>query len=191
MKALKLILLTSSIVLFAALNTASAQKSKQPLWEARMGVGLLPTFVKDLAKSEQAPLSLELKYRPSRKFSLGLLAGSSISQTYQKHHTGEERIVKNNFKMLALRGAAHVSHFKRWDAYGGILLGYTNNDVEYTYLDEDKEDEPSFSPTPKKRNGLFFSAFVGTSYKVYKNINVFGELSYGLSIATTGVSVKF
>ncbi len=190
MRYFKLLLLVFTLSTFTSPQTANAQKYKFDQWELRSGIGLTPTFIKDHAKTELQPLSFELRYRPNKKFSLGFLAGTSISQSYQKHHTGENRMVRNHFKMAALRGAVHSAPNDKWDCYGGLLLAYTKNDLEYTEMPDEKGNEPSFFPVEKPRDGLFFSAFVGSSYKVYKKIHLFGELSYGLSIATAGIAVK-
>ena len=191
-------LLLSTTLLFVFLlcqpnETLAQARQSMPHWEARAGIGLLPTFVKDHAKTELQPISLELRYRPTQKFSIGLLAGASISQAMEEHHTGETRTVRNNFQMVALRTAVHSSPFEKWEIYGGTTFGYTNSDV--TYLDaegpKNETDEPSFFPTPKERDGFLFTAFVGTNYRVYNNVSLFGEISYGLSLATAGVSVRF
>ena len=187
----KLLLLTLTLVTFALLPDAQAQKNNIDHWEARIGVGLLPTFVKDHAKTELQPLSIEMSYRFNKKFSLGLLAGNSISQSFQKHHTGENRTVRNHFKMAALRGAVHTSPYEKWEAYGGILIAYTKNKIDYTDMPDEKGEEPSFFFFLKTRDGLFFSAFVGSSYKLHEKVSLFGELSYGLSIATVGAAVRF
>lgn len=194
MRYFKLLSVSLTIISFCFLTISPLQaqtRKKMPHWEVRAGIGLLPTFLKDHAKTELQPVSLEVRYRPTQKFSLGLLAGNSISQAMQEHHTGETRMVRNNFKMIALRSAIHSNPFEKLELYGGMTLAYTNSDVEYTLPGDEKDSEPSFFPTPKERDGLLFSAFLGTSYRVYNNVNLFGELSYGLSIATAGVAVRF
>lgn len=195
MRYYKLLLSASCFMIFSLLMVGETQaqgRQKMPHWEVRAGIGLLPTFVKDHSKTELQPVSLEVRYRPTQKFSLGLLAGTSISQAMQEHHTGETRMVRNSFQMYALRTAIHSNPFEKWELYGGTTLGYTNSDV--TYLDGDTKsgnEEPSFFPVAKERDGFLFSAFLGTNYRVYKNVNLFGEISYGLSLATAGVSVRF
>jgi len=190
-KLLSLSLTILSVCLLTTSNLQAQSRKKMPHWEVRAGIGLLPTFLKDHASTELQPVSLEVRYRPTQKFSVGLLAGNSISQAMQEHHTGETRMVRNNFKMIALRGAIHSNPFEKLELYGGMTLGYTNSNVDYTFPGDEKDSEPSFFPTPKERDGLLFSAFLGTSYRVYNNVNLFGELSYGLSIATAGVAVRF
>ncbi|MEL7428111.1 MAG: hypothetical protein AAFN81_34345, partial [Bacteroidota bacterium] len=70
---------------------------------------------------------------------------------------------------------------------------YTDSDVTYTDGENPKtgNEGPSFFPEARERDGLLFSAFLGTNYRVYKNVNLFGEISYGLSLATAGVAVRF
>lgn len=186
-------ILMTSFILLTSVEAQAQGRQKMPHWEARAGIGLLPTFVKDHAKTELQPVSLEIRYRPSQKFSIGLLAGTSISQAMQDHHTGERRTVRNNFQMYGIRTAVHSNPFEKWELYGGTIFGYTNSDV--TYLDGEGpkggNEGPSFFPEAKERDGFMFSAFLGTNYRVYKNVSLFGELSYGLSLATAGVAVRF
>ncbi len=195
MRYYKLLLTTALFTSLFFLSTVDVQaqgRQKMPHFEARAGIGLLPTFLKDHAKTEVQPVSLELRYRPSQKFSIGLLAGTSVSQALQEHHTGESRMVRNNFQMFAVRTAVHSSPFEKWELYGGTTFGYTNSDVTYMDGEEPKnDDEPSFFPEAKERDGFLFSAFIGTNYRVYKNVSLFGEISYGLSLATAGVAVRF
>jgi hypothetical protein len=187
-------LLSSVLTLLFLLTTApqiqAQSRVEHPKWEVRAGIGLLPTFLKDHTKSELQPISLEIRYRPVQKFSLGLLVGNSIGQAMQEHHTGEKRLVRNDFRLVGVRGAIHNNYFDKWDIYGGITLGYSKSKVDYL-SEEEKGYEPSFFPKARVRNGLFFSGFVGANYAVYKNVNLFGELGMGLSLATAGVSVKF
>lgn len=192
MQNFKLLLLALTLCTFLTPQNANAQKYKLDKWEARAGIGLLPTFIKDHAKSELQPISFELRYRMNKKMSLGLLVGNSVSQAYQKHHSGATRMVRNHFKMAAIRAAVHSSSFEKLEMYGGILLGYTKNNVDYTDTTKKETiEEPSFFPVQKTRDGILFSAFIGSSYKVRDNVRLFGELSYGLSILTTGISISF
>lgn len=181
----------SCCILLCWTQSANAQREPFQHWEVRAGLGLLPTFLKDHTKTELPPISLEVRYRPNERFSIGLLAGNSIAQAMVSHQSDNERLVRNDFKMAALRGAIHSNPFERFEIYGGILLGYTHSDVNYKQPTDEKREEPTFSPTPKVRNGLLFSGFMGTSYRAYNNVHLFGELSYGLSLATAGVSIRF
>ncbi len=117
--------LISVLILLSSTTAHAQQRKKQLQWEGRIGVGLLPTFLKDHAKTEVQPISMELRFRPTQRFSLGLMAGTSVSQAYQTHHTGESRLVRNSFQMYALRAAIHTAAYEKWEIYGGTAFGYT------------------------------------------------------------------
>jgi hypothetical protein len=186
------LLLTSVLFISFALSPqlAEAQRQTLPKWEARLGVGLLPTFVKDDVKSIQPPLSIELRYRPLENLSFGLLTGQSISRGLIEHHTGERRLATNRFQTAALRIAAHSNPWERWEVYGGLVLGYNKSNIEYTETNQSKSLE-NFMPIPPTRNGFTYTAFVGTSIKIGNRLSAFGELGFGLSIATAGMSYRF
>jgi hypothetical protein len=181
-----LVLLTINFLLPAR---AAAQRSTLPHWEVRAGMGLLPTFLKDHVSTQLLPVSLELRYRPTQRFSLGLLGGHSVSTASVEHFSGSEQTFQNAFTMIALRGAVHSSPWERWEVYGGMYLGYSHSNVSYTE-GSPKNESPAL-PRPAVRNGLLFSAFVGSSVKVYNDVRVFGELGYGLSLTTVGLSYRF
>jgi hypothetical protein len=167
-----------------------AQRHTLPKWEARVGVGLFPTFLKDHVNTELQPISVELQYRPANRFSIGLLAGHSISEANFTHHTGNEQLFRNEFTMVALRGGIHSSPWERWEVYGGMLLGYTQSNVTYSEGDPIKQGQETM-PVPQVRNGLLFSAYLGTSCKIHKKLYAFGEISYGLSLSTVGLAYRF
>lgn len=183
--------LLTFIVVFVLVSLASQDlqaqcarwKKNHEYWQVRAGVGLLPTFAKDHASTEVPPLSLELRYRPTPRFSLGLLAGGSLSSVLQEHHTGTSITLRNKFQMIALRAAAHSQRWEKWAPYGGISLAYQYNKVEN--IEEGKDVAAPIHYVPRK-SGFFYTAFVGTCYQPVPQIEIFGELSYGLSILTLG-----
>lgn len=175
--------------LFLMPQTGTAQRLTVPKWEVRAGIGALPTFLKDHVSTQLPPLSLELRYRPSQRYSVGLLAGRSSSTGRYEHFTGGAQIFSNDFSMVALRGAVHSSPWERWEIYGGMYFGYAHSDITYEErLDKNESEE---LPVPRVRNGVLFSAFLGTSVKVSGNLRAFGELGYGLSLTTLGMSYRF
>lgn len=184
-------LLLICLISLITFHLSGQSRTQSPQWEVRFGVGLLPTFLKDHAKSELQPTSLEIRYLLNRKFSLGLLAGNSISSASQEHHTGEVRLVRNDFRMLAIRGAVHSYPFKKWKVYGGMVLGYSHSQVTYQNAIPGKNYEADIFPQTPQCSGLFFSGFIGTQYHLRRQVNVFGELGYGLSLATMGIALCF
>lgn len=187
-------IITVALLLLAftfGIESLAAQRQPFQHWELRTAVGLLPTFLKDHTQTEIPPVSLEVRYRPNSRFSMGLLAGNSIARATITHQSTQKVTVQNDFKIVALRGAIHGSPTDRIGLYGGALLGYTHSDVNYADLLDYKNGTPSFMPIPKPRSGLFFSAFMGADYRIHSNIHVFGELGYGLSLAMAGVAVRW
>lgn len=168
----------------------SRWKKNHDSWQFRTGIGLLPTFVKDQSNGEIPPVSLELRYRPNPKFSIGLLAGTSASTVTQEHHSGATQPFRNSFRMLALRAAVHTQRWEKWQAYGGIALAYQNNRVTQIGSDNKASDDGVIHYSPK-RDDLFYSAFLGTAYQPVPQIEIFGELSYGLSILTLGAGFSW
>lgn len=191
-------LLTFSLfVLFVCLVPSEAQaqcarwKQTHQYWQLRTGAGLLPTFAKDNVTSEVPPLSLELRYRPTPRFSLGLLAGGSVSSVTQEHHSGSSLSLRNNFQMLALRAAVHTQRWEKWAPYGGISLAYQNTRIEDVGSTKEEDPEASLIHYTPRKTGVFYGAFIGTCYQPVPQLEIFGELGYGLSILTMGVGFSW
>ncbi len=191
------VLLTFSLfVFFVCLVPSEAEaqcarwKQTHQYWQLRTGIGLLPTFAKDHATSEIPPLSMELRYRPSPRFSLGLLAGGSVSSVTQEHHSGSSLSLKNRFQMIALRAAVHTQRWVKWAPYGGISLAYQNSRVEDVGSDKEDLEASLIHYTPRKA-GVFYGAFIGTCYQPVPQLEIFGELGYGLSILTLGIGFSW
>lgn len=187
---IQLLLIGASLFFVQSANAqCSRGKATQYSWQLRMATGLTPTFVKDHTSTTIPQLSLELRYRPNPKFSLGLLAGASVSNVIQHHHTGVSQHLENEFRMVALRAGIHTQRWEKWETYGGILLAYQHNRV--TSQDGDKANTASAIHYTPQQQGFFYSAFLGSAFKPVPQIELFGELSYGLSILTVGAGFSW
>ncbi len=93
--------------------------------------------------------------------------------------------------MIAARGAYHLDflNFKKAELYGGALIGLR---IE-TYSYETNNPDPRAFDYRVSRGSVFptFSVFVGGRWYFAKNIGLFGELGYGISYVTGGISFKF
>jgi len=118
------------------------------------------------------------------------LFGQSTSEGLRTHHTGEARFARNNFRTVGLRFAAHSNPRDPWEVYGGFSIAYNHNNIEFreTIFSKNEED---VMPTPPVRNGLTYTAFVGTSVEVKGNFRAFGEVGFGLSLLTVGGAYRF
>lgn len=183
-----MILLT---LLVYALTSANAQTTfKKGDIELAAGIGLLPTFAKDGATMVVPPASVRFNVRLASNFSLGAYAAFSSSEAHQSGLPGGAvRDVRNEFYLFGLRAAAHANRMDNWDIYGGAMLGYNVPKVSEDITKEKSDvDGPAFSRPAE--NKLTYSAFVGASYYPIKNIGLFAEVGYGISIFNMGLSVK-
>ncbi|GJM34859.1 MAG: hypothetical protein DHS20C18_38600 [Saprospiraceae bacterium] len=188
----KLTLLSLFIVMILTIQHATAQNRKTLYkgFEGSIGVGLLPTFVKDRTKTEVPPISLTLGYRINEKFSLGLFAGFTQAETNPDLlNEGNGVRCQNKFSSVGLRLAVHSIAFKKWDFYGGMTLGYTRSKLDVLEGDVEKlKQHKRYKPVTTKP---LVSAFLGGKYEMSPKLGVFGELGYGISLFTVGMTYKF
>lgn len=74
-----------------------------------------------------------------------------------------------------------------------MTIGHAFNKLTHSSLPTDGVS-PRDQLTPRgaaPRNGIFLSAFVGGQYQLTSHLAAFGELGFGISILTTGVSYRF
>ena len=163
-------------------------KKKHHAWELRTGVGLLPTFLKDHSKSNLPPLFIEARYRPSATLSLGLLAGHSKSKSTLSHLNVPAQEVSHDYRLLGVRAGIHSKRWVQWEPYGGITLAYQQSRIS---VEEDDSSKYPEIQVPARKNSFFYSAFIGTSFQPLPHLEIFGELSYGLSLLKLGIGYRW
>jgi len=89
---------------------------------------------------------------------------------------------------LGGKGAIHLDLFNNeaLDTYGGVIMGIRSvvyNNTYYEAVGGDPYDYGGIAP--------LFSGFVGTRYFFTESIAIYGELGYGVSLFTLGLSMKF
>ena len=86
--------------------------------------------------------------------------------------------------ILGGRGTFHYPLVDKLDTYGGLLIGFNvASSKEYGIVTSYNYHATS--------GGLVYSAFIGAKYYLQNNLALFGELGYGISYLTLGVSLKF
>ena len=159
--------------------------------EASFSVGAVPTFLMDGAKIKMLPVSLGLDYRFGEKFSLGVVAGHSVSESKPKVFSdGLKATWTNSFFHVALRPAIHVTSVEDWDFYGGFSIGMQSSQVTGKSNGQDfdlKEMESHLGIASSKTNAAF-SGFAGLRYVLNPKWTVNGEIGFGVSIFTVGVT---
>lgn len=163
-------------------------KSKQ--LDGTFGIGVLPTFLMDDAKSKLLPVSLGLEYRFSEVFSLGLAAGHSVSESKSRLIAdGIKANWTNSFYLVALRPAFHVTRVEDWDFYGGFSIGVNHSELSGSSngTKADLHDYERHRGIGSNTN-VAFSGFTGVRYVIDPKWTVGAELGFGVSIFTIGMN---
>ena len=176
------------VVLFTIVSiTLSAQILEKGDITFQAGVGLLPTFFLDASETVVPPISLTANYRFLNALSVGGYAGySEYNGVPNENFDGSVNQFSSKSFLGGLRLSAHSTKVKNWDVYGGFQVAYSKPSVVNNII------VPSESPIPETRvnEGFLYSGFIGATGFVSKNIGLFGELGYGISLVNLGVTLK-
>ena len=188
-----------SFLTIAALILVAGSMNAQVLYKKgsvdfAAGVGLVPTNMVDGASYNVLPVSARLGFRVSPNFSLSAFAAYSASEKLNVVRPDESiDNISNKEVSVGLRGALHAIRAERFDVYGGLMLGYHMPNTEITNVSDPKDTnptglKPSFSR--EATNQMIYSGFVGAAYFPGRNVGVFGEIGYGMSLFNTGIQWK-
>ena len=184
--------LLSLIFLAFTLQISFAQNSKikYTYLEVSARIGLIPTFVKDVSRAEIPAVGIDVDYRINRKFSVGLFGGYTKVMSHPNMlGDGKPMTFLNQFTMTGVKFAVHSTNLKKWDFYGGMSLAYAHSLIDVMEGDIEKlKKHKNFIESSGK---MVYSAFVGAKFLVNTNLSFFGEVGYGISLLTVGVSKKF
>ncbi len=161
------------------------------------GIGVVPTFLADNATVNTPPVSVRLAYRVTPAFQLSGYAGYSSSTSNSPFiiSDGVQSLISNKQTMLGLRGELRKDLNKKVDVYGGALFGYSHTSIRE--FDKNTNEtiirEPN-TPThidPNRPDDRFlYAGFVGATYYFTKNVGLFTEAGYGISLLNTGFTIK-
>lgn len=160
------------------------------------GIGIAPTYHGSTASTDMPAVSLQVGYEVSKKFSLSAYAGYTAASSNQKLLSdGLLSKVENKTTAFGLRGEFRKDMTDRLEVYGGMVLGYKAfNITEFDVRTGEAVERDPDAPTPYNPNApkgqAFYSGFVGTKYFFKKNIGLFGEFGYGLSLVNLGATFK-
>ena len=183
-------MLLSILVLFLS-QMANAQHRRAPKQyvDINAAIGLLPTFIKDVGMVKSPPLSVAADFRLAEYFSLGAFAGYSVTETGQRTMVdGGTAKWRNSFSLFGLRLAAQSRPLGPWNIYGGMSMAYTHSNIEMMegQLEKVKEEKGI-----KENSGkMIFAGFIGGRHSLTPRLGMFGELGFGISLVTFGLSVR-
>jgi hypothetical protein len=97
---------------------------------------------------------------------------------------------KWNYTIIAARAAYHWDglNSKNAEVYGGAIIGFRV--TTYKYSSSNNDPNSSFKRSDSGVSPVL-SAFAGARWYFVPNFALFGELGYGISYATGGVTFKF
>ncbi|MGZ4035816.1 MAG: hypothetical protein ACXVPU_04900 [Bacteroidia bacterium] len=105
------------------------------------------------------------------------------SNNYYYHHSW-------NYYMVAARAAYHwdVLNSKNAEVYAGVIIGARFQTENYQTNDPNNNDPYSYHESVAYPA---YSVFAGARWYFVKKVALFGEVGYGISYLTGGVSFKF
>lgn len=189
--------LFTSCLFFIIVEKGQSQSMRcRPVAEVHVGLGISPTYLKDKASAEVVPITIQASLRLRPKYSLGVVAGYSVSDfrlrgSQSSTQRTEAVYLRNTYQMAALRVAVHTRHRRsgNWEAYGGLAIGLQHTDIEVlsgaiTGIDKHKN-------IPRTATKFYYSGFVGGRYHFTKNVGVFGEIGWGASLLSVGAIYRW
>ncbi len=160
------------------------------------GIGVIPAYVMDGAAAVVPPVSVVVGHRFGESFSLNGIVGYSESNSKPYLVTDGQSVFSNNRTLtVGLRSELSKNVRKNLAFYGGGMLGY--NAVKLEEFDHAsgqpfyrQPDAPSNIDPDAPAGTFFYSAFVGGKYFFRHNVGVFAEAGFGVSLLTTGFTVR-
>lgn len=155
------------------------------------GIGLMPTFVGKNKTAPIPPVSLTVSYRVKENIGIGAYLGYSATDYVPPAEDGKELTepasLRNNFFLAGIRGEGHYIR-DRVDFYGGGMLGYNFSINESADLDDTGRIENIV--VDDYADKFTWSGFIGVKYLLTKNLGIFGEVGYSVSIFNVGVTAR-
>lgn len=149
-----------------------------------VGFGLGATFA--TGSSTIPPLSVSFEHGFTDNISAGGLIGYSGSKD-EVPTFGGTWTFKYSYIIIGARGSYHFYSTDKIDAYGGALLGYNigSSSVEF-----EGAGNNFVEPAAADVGGVAYGLHVGGRYYFNESIGAFGELGYGISYLTLGLTMK-
>ncbi len=154
--------------------------------ELQAGIGLLSTFVSMNAKTKTPPVNFIVNYRVKEFFSVGAYFGYS-STVYKGDAIKEDEFkLKNNFYLTGLRVQGHYTQ-GQVDFYGGAMLGYNFSRIDTNI--EDVKNRPE-GVLIEEKDLITYSGYIGLKYITPSKLGFYGEVGYGASIVSVGLTYR-
>lgn len=115
-----------------------------------------------------------------KKMSIGGLVGLSLTEYDYFYGTFNYTHI-----IVGARGSYHFYNKDKFDAYGGVMLGY--NIISSSYESKSGYDDYDYAAAS---SGITYSAFLGARYFFTDKFGAFAELGYGIAYLNFGLTMK-
>lgn len=157
--------------------------------EAKLGLGLAPTFLLDNVRAIVPPLSMKIECRLNKYFSLSSSWGYSSSTSEVSITKKQQRYQwQNRFLFLAAGGNFHRVINRRWEFYGGAQLGYGLSQVSFVN-GESRELGKNLGIKPLS-GAITWSSYFGMQHMITQKISLYSELGFGVSLVSMGIGYR-
>jgi hypothetical protein len=140
-------------------------------------------------KPLQLPLEATLEYRFNRKIGIGTSYSMAKYQSTKDDFGNQWQF---NSQLIAIRALAHINRLKKFDFYGGIMLGGLQQkvsavaDVAPEKAHTTQQIMQSHGVKPRKISVLY-SAVIGAKRQFGKRVILYAEAGFGLSMLSAGI----
>lgn len=181
-----------TVLFFSTLNAGNAQSSQAGDITIQAGIGLLPTYFKDASNVKVIPVQAAISYKLLDFLSIGAFAGYSEYQSnVQEMYNGSTFQTTTESILGGARIAAHAKGMNKVDIYGGFQVGYSKPTVTTQVLSvSEANGGNNVGPRAKVRDEFVYSGFLGATTYLTKNIGLYGEIGFGISLINVGATLK-
>lgn len=183
--------LFATVLFFSIFNAGNAQSSQAGDLTIQAGIGLLPTYFKDASNVKVMPVQAAISYKLLDILSIGAFAGySDYESNVQEMHDGSTFQTRTESILGGARIAAHAKGMNKVDIYGGFQVGYSKPTVTTQVLTASEASGGNIGPRAKVRNEFVYSGFLGATTYLTKNVGLYGEIGFGISLVNVGATLK-
>lgn len=150
-----------------------------------LGIGVGSAYAYSGSTMGVPPIHASLEVGVTDKIGVGGLIGytsSNYKETYFDYSW------KFSYLIIGARGAYHFYNEDKWDAYGGLMLGYNVASAKWESNDPDLNESTYGEPSV---GGIALGAFVGARYGLGDSGAIFAELGYSIAWLSLGYCVRF
>lgn len=193
-------MIKSTLMAFVCLLLSTiALNAQNPVGKffASSGIGLVSSYTGSNITTDVPPLSFELGYRLSPMFSINAHVGHvKAKNNPQFLFDGIQSQTTNTTTVFGLKNQFHKNISKRFELYGGAMIGYSSFKVEDINLANNEviemdENAPSKRNPNAPKGQVMYAGFIGGKLWATPNLGWFMEASSGVTILSTGLSVQF